>query len=234
MAEAPSPEPGGRAALAAFGLVRPRRVPLLRATAAARAGAAVHRRLRRPADPDLVVRLVAARDHRRAQPPRHASRLGAERGRPRLGEHGAGDLGRLRPADGARRAGCLLRRRRGVAARPVRVHGLPALPPPDAALLALAPGRLSLRLLRLRAPARARPAAADGRVRRPAARTRDRARLRRGDLEAAARNRARPAARPPALPRDRDRPDRDDHARGRAACSASRSRRRAAATSPRS
>ncbi len=106
------------AAWAAVGIYFAPRIPVLRPQAAAPAGPPVRRRLRRPADPDLVVRLVAARDHQRPEPARHPSRLGAERGRPRLGEHGAGALGRLRAADRAARPGRLLRHRgRGDAGR---------------------------------------------------------------------------------------------------------------------
>ena len=93
---------GRRAGLLALARLLPPRVPLLGPRPADRAGPPVRRRLRRPADPDLVVRLVAARDRARREPALHARGLGADRRRPRLGEHRAAGRGAVRAAHRAR------------------------------------------------------------------------------------------------------------------------------------
>ena len=162
--------PGARAR----GLLAPR-VPVLRAAgrcssrAASTSASSTTRRSRSGRSPGGCTRSTTAHNplvtHRR---------LGAERGRPRLGEHGAGAVGGVRPADGAARPGRLVRHRRGGAAGRLGLGRVPALPPPDRALLALARRRLPVRLLELRARARARPAAADGGVRGAARRARGR------------------------------------------------------------
>ena len=203
---------GGAAARAPDRVRRLRapRLPLLRARAADRAGPPVRRRLRRPADPHLVVRVVAARDRARAEPVRHARRLGAGGAEPRLGEHGAGAFRRLRSPDGAPRAGAVLRRGGGRAARARGVDGVPALPPPHRQFLAVALRRLPVRLLELRARPRARAAAADGGVRTAADRARDRAGARGGAPHHAA---AGAPDRAPDLPLERARAHGDDRPR---------------------
>ena len=153
------------------------------ASARCRAGQAVRRRLRRPADPDLVVRVVAARDRARLEPALHPRGLGAERRRPRLGEHRPAGRGRVRAADRASRARLPRSTSPRCCSRRLGLDGLSPLPPSHRPVLALARRRLPVRLLELHARPRPRAAPADRHVRDPARRARARRRRSRGRLD---------------------------------------------------
>src|SRR5581483_2897803 len=115
----------------------PGRVPVLRAAAPRRAGEAVPRRAERPPDPDLVVRVVAARHPARSEPIRDARGLGTGRRQPRLGEHDPADRAPRGAAHVDDRRDRRVQRRGGAAAGGVVVDRVPPLPARDAPPVAL-------------------------------------------------------------------------------------------------
>ena len=115
-------------------------------------------------DPQLFVWSLGWWPHAvaaRAEPVRHPRALGAARKQPRLDDLGSRARAAPRARDAHRRARRRLQRRGDPAAGARRVDGVPALPAPDALVLAVARGRLPVRLLELPARPGARAPACD-------------------------------------------------------------------------